>query len=333
MKQYVIIGIAVFVFYYFFVALPARAEITTMQNDSNSIILPPSAGGGTGSSGSSGDTSGFSGSDAGGGGNNSGGTDDTSSVGIFVTGADGSIIVIIGGGPAGGSGTPGGGVGGHNNTTLITTLTSGDNGLTFTDTGGSFAGSGYSSSAPAIVSGVGAGSFIISGSKLRAALIAKGITAINVAGWDYDDAFYTDDSAGYLREASLTPEDVAVIASAAVFNDQHIEQVTLSGDRLSITYKTKGWLLYFIPITFTVTLNINAAEQSPQDRVIAIYPWYRIFTWLPISPNELAADINAAIVGNNAAGLSSSETQARLFSQVSTLLKTRAGADETLLTP
>lgn len=165
------------------------------------------------------------------------------------------------------------------------------------------------------------GSIVIVGSKLREALVKKGLLTISVRGWDFDDTTFVDDSAYYLAEANFSSSDLAVVATAIVFRDQNIEQVTIEGEHLNVTYTARGKLFWFIPITFTVYLSINTSGATDAERVTLKYPWYRIFVSLPVSPNTLAANLNASIIGMQAAKMNTEETQARLFTYISNLLK------------
>lgn len=165
------------------------------------------------------------------------------------------------------------------------------------------------------------GSILIVGSKLREALIKKGLLSIEVRGWDFDDTQFTDDSEFYRTEAAFGSSDLAVVASAIVFRDQNIQDVSIVGDRLQVTYLARGRLLWLIPITFTVHLSINTSGTTDEERVSLTYPWYRIFVALPVSPNAIAANLNASIIGIQAAKLNTEEAQARLFTYVSNLLK------------
>ena len=205
---------------------------------------------------------------------------------------------------------------------LLNTL-GGDSGFAFS----------VSNSTESISSNTAPATIVISASKLRQALAEKGILSIIVLGWDFDDTQYVDDSAYYAEQGSITTSDVAVIAAAAVFRDQNIEEITLSGTSLTITYRTKGWLFGFIPIHFTVHLAINAAGRTDAERVSVTFPWYRFFTWLTLSPVGLARDLNAAIVGNQAAGLDPAESQARLFTHVTAILRTQNATDVVGLPP
>lgn len=202
---------------------------------------------------------------------------------------------------------------------------------TFVETFGDSTAFSYTPPTPSSVGGSGTGgSLVISGSKLRQALAEKGILTLDVKGWDFDDTYFVDDSEYYAEYADdFSFSDVAVIAAAVVFRDQNIEEVSLNGTRLTITYRTKGWLLGFIPIHFTVRLAINAAGATDQERVTVAYPWYRFLTWVQVSPQALAANLNASIVGIQAAGLDTAEAQARLFTYVGATLREQSATDVT----
>lgn len=169
------------------------------------------------------------------------------------------------------------------------------------------------------------GSIVIVGSKLREALIKKGLLTLSVRGWDFDDTQFIDDSAYYTELASFDSSDLAVVASAVVFNNQDIQEVSIVGERLRVTYTAHGKLLWLIPIRFTVFVSINTAGKTDAERVQLTYPWYRVFVSLPVSPNALAANLNASIVGMQAAGLHTEASQAKLFTYISNLLKAGGG--------
>lgn len=165
------------------------------------------------------------------------------------------------------------------------------------------------------------GSIVIVGSKLRQALIAKGLSSLTIKGWDFDDTQFIDDSEYYETLASFDSSDLAVVASAIVFKNQDIQEVSIQGERLSVTYIARGHLFWIIPISFTVRLTINTGGKTDAERVALKYPWYRVFVSLPVSPNALAANLNASIVGIQAAGLNTEAAQAKLFTYVSNLLQ------------
>ena len=284
-----------------------------MQNDSDTITLPQ--GFGSGGGGGSGDNGG----DQGGGGNFTVGTTTNSGGGSSGgglppgSGSDGGgdslVIVSVGGGGAG-----------NNSTTtqsVVNALTN-SGAVTVTQNNsstGSANAANNSGSNGSIVS--------ISGAKVRAALKDKGISAINFSNWD--------DSATFSADSNFTPTDVGLIASAAILQNQTIQQVTLSEGRLDITYLQKGYLLWLIPLSFDVRITVDLSPGAPQA-VTVTFPWYRFFTWTDISPTELGADINAAIIGNTAAGLNAEDAQARLFTEVSGVLKSNQDADVSSIT-
>ncbi len=213
--------------------------------------------------------------------------------------------------------------------TVTVTVGQGTSQTTLTDlvtyTGGSLPGFTYTP--PSVAVGSNGGTVTITGSKLRQALIEKGILSLDIKGWDFDDTYYVDDSEYYANEASFDAGDLALVAAAVVFRNQDIEEVSIAGNRINVTYRTQGWILWFIPHTFSVSLSINTAGQSRAERVSLAYPWYRIFMWLPTSPDSLAGNLDAVIVGLQAAKLSTEESQARLFTYVSNILKQSGGSD------
>ena len=165
------------------------------------------------------------------------------------------------------------------------------------------------------------GSITIVGSKLREALVKKGLLTLTVQGWDFDDTQFVDDTAYYESLANFDSSDLAVVATAIVFKNQDIQEVRIEGERLSVTYLASGRLFWLIPVHFTVYLTINTAGATDAERVELRYPWWRVFVSLPVSPNALAANLNASIVGMQAAQLNTEVAQAKLFTYISNLLQ------------
>lgn len=184
----------------------------------------------------------------------------------------------------------------------------------------------YAPRTTATISG-GNGTIVIVASKLRQALAGKGLLTLEVQGWDFDDTRFVDDTAYYESLASFDTSDLVVIATAIVFKNQALEDVRIEGERLFVTYRASGTLLWFIPVRFTVYLSIHTGGKTDAERVQLTYPWWRIFISLPVSPNALAANLNASIVGMQAAGLNTELAQAKLFTYVSNLLVAGGGSD------
>ncbi len=197
-----------------------------------------------------------------------------------------------------------------------TTAATGDSFVSFL---GTESGVTYSPRTTASLTGSN-GSIVIVASKLRQALAEKGLLSLEVKGWDFDDTRFIDDSAYYESLASFDTADLAVVATAVVFRNQDIEEVRIDGERLSVVYRASGRLLWLIPVRFTVHLSIHTAGTTDAERVQLTYPWWRMFVSLPVSPNALAANLNASIVGMQAAGLNTEASQAKLFTYISNLL-------------
>lgn len=308
-----------------FLLVPVVTLGATMQNDSESIDLPTDAGvqvgGGDGGGGGDSGSGTFSVGEDGGG---SGGTDTGAGAGSGGTGE-------IGGSAGSGSGIEvsvsvsgsGNATTSAEGTSVLTSLIE-SGALTIL---GSESGAGGAASAGGSIggsSGGSSGTIVISGSALRDTLSRRGVSRLRVFGWD--EAAIAEEEERLTAEAAFTPRDVSLIASSAVLANQNIQEVRLSDGRLELSYLSNGWLLWFIPITFTVEIRIDARAPEGQ-RVFVEFPWYRWFTWVEVSPRELAADIDASIIGALASGVDANVAQAMLFKSVTTVLE---GASDAL---
>lgn len=175
--------------------------------------------------------------------------------------------------------------------------------------------------------GVPGGNILVSGSLLRQALLEKGIRVIEIPGWNFDDTRFVDDAEFYRSFAAFDHTSLAVVAAAVVFKNQEIDQIQIVDRRIIVSYRGRGWLLGVIPYELPVTLTINSAGTTDGDRVSARYPWYRFFMWMELSPRVLVANLNASLIGIQAAGIDSELAHAKLVSYVGALLSTeRTGA-------
>ena len=312
------------------ILLPAVALGATMQNDSESIDLPTDAGvqvGGGGDGGGGGDSgsgtfSTGSGDDGGGGEGGASGTQESAGGAQGSNGGAGSGSGIEASVSVTGSGNA---TTSAEGTSILTSLIE-SGALTILGSEGGRGGAGGTGGSIGGSSGGSSGTIVISGTTLRDTLSRRGISRLRVFGWD--EAAIAEETERLTAEAAFTPRDVSLIASSAILANQNIQEVRLSDGRLELTYLSNGWLLWFIPITFTVEIRIDA--RAPQgQRVFVEFPWYRWFTWVEVSPRELAADIDASIVGALASGVDANVAQAMLFKSVTTVLE---GASDALPT-
>lgn len=302
----------------FLILVPVVVLGATMQNDSESIDLPTDSGVQVG------------GGDGGGGGDSGSGTfivgqDDGGSGGADTGAGAGSGGTETGGGAGSGSGIEvsvsvtgsGNATTSAEGTSILTSLIE-SGALTILGSDGGAAGAGGAGGSVGASSGGSSGTIVISGTTLRDTLSRRGVSRLKVFGWD--EAAIAEEEERLAAEAAFTPRDVSLIASSAVLANQNIQEVRLSDGRLELSYLSNGWLFWFIPITFTVEIRIDARAPEGQ-RVFVEFPWYRWCTWVEVSPRELAADIDASIVGAIASGVDANVAQAMLFKSVATVLE------------
>lgn len=258
-------------------------------------------------------------------------SNDSSSVDINYTGpAPGSISVGGIPGTTGGTNDPLGGQGGTNGDsgqsgiTIPVTVVTGNGGSTGaqtgqggttsdeTESGGSITGEdvlsalfgsqgaifGPNGDALGGSSGGGWGTISISAKKAREALSARNVRSISIAD--------------ILNSRFFSREDFTLVAASKVLENKTIEEIILTLDTLSLTYRSEGRLFAVFPLSYPITLVVNPNLDTPQKRVEVKFPWYRFFLQTFVSRSELQAQINAAI--NQA--IAESETSADLKTKV-----------------
>lgn len=284
----------------------ARAEkIGSQWNDSNTVQLPggpdtypgdtsvpdQGTGGGTGTG---------QGGDAGGVG---GGTNGTGSG----NGGSGSsdIIIFSNSSPGSGSGSSGTAGGGDDTESLLDVLL-GSGGLSGSS-GGASTGSGLSGGISVLE---GSGGVYIDGAKVRAALQGKGILRVTLR------AFGAGSSA-------LSNADLGLIGASTMLKNPSLESAFISLTRFDITYRSQGYLLAFIPVSFPIKISVNPSGASLAERVTVKFPWYSFFLRKFVSKAGLARDTDAILMKDDDPANDRSQLQAKIFTDVSIMLQSR----------
>lgn len=156
----------------------------------------------------------------------------------------------------------------------------------------------------------------ISGSLVRDVLKKKEIEKIVLEGWDPKNP-----DLNIINWIPKTKGDLSIIAAASMVRDANIQSVTLLLDRIELTYRFKGYLLYLIPFNFNALIRVNPLAQSG-ERVSVSYPWYQWFLWKPLSKSELAGLLEVEVTDVLNLPLESElERQGRLFGAVADALR------------
>jgi hypothetical protein len=322
---------------FFLILVPvAHAEVIGSQwNDSNTVQLPGGPDTYPGDTtippdqGTNGGTDGTGGSGGGTGTKQGGGTGGTNGTGGGTggsSGGPGDVIIFSNpsdgssnGSGSGSSGSGSGQGGGQSDAgSLLDTLLgsggiSGSTGATGSLQGGSGqAGSGSGAG----VSGSGSARLnasngvFIDGAKVRSALQGKGILRVTLRAFG---------AAGGM----LSNSDLGLIGASSILKNPALESAFISLSRFDITYRSQGYLLAFVPISFPVRISVNPGGSSLADRVTVKFPWYSFFLRKFVSKSGLAADIDAILVRDADPAADRSQVQAKIFTDVSVMLQSR----------
>lgn len=92
-----------------------------------------------------------------------------------------------------------------------------------------------------------------------------------------------------------TGEYYALIAATLAGDDERLDGATFSGTQFSLTYRSRGLLFAFIPLSFPVRVTIAATAGTPNERVQIHVPWYHWFMRTYFSQSALASDIDSIV--------------------------------------
>lgn len=163
------------------------------------------------------------------------------------------------------------------------------------------------------------GTILIDGERVRAALKD-----------DADVRGLLDRWRGRLGE--LRARDYGLMAASTAISDRNIQNISFSAEKFEILYRSRGYLLAVIPISFPVRIAI--VPQANEGRVTVRLPWYRFFVREFFTPAKLAEEIDAAM--QNAIRDNTNpdaDQRALLFDAVAQYLKRKVGtlSDSVLL--
>ena len=125
------------------------------------------------------------------------------------------------------------------------------------------------------------GTITISGAKARAALLTRGVSRLSISD--------------LLNSRFFTREDFTLVAASKILENKSIEEVILTLDTLSLTYRSEGRLFAVFPFSYPIKLTINPNADTREKRILVKFPWYRFFLQTFVSRSELQAQIDGAI--------------------------------------
>jgi hypothetical protein len=164
----------------------------------------------------------------------------------------------------------------------------------------------------ALLFGGGSGasdSITLSGEKLRAALKARGIERLELSD--------------LLGKRFKSKKDFALAAASSVLENEAIQEVVLTLDTLSLTYRAEGRLFAVFPLSYPVTLTIDPSGGTREERIRVTFPWWRFFLQTFVSRSELQNAIDNAISPVLEGERDSIDARTRLFLAVTNAIDAR----------
>jgi hypothetical protein len=190
-------------------------------------------------------------------------------------------------------------------------------GNTASSSGNAFGGNGAGASGNSFAD---TGTITINAAKVRTALLGK------LEFKDILDSFAASILGGSPRQG-ISKHDLTLIAAATILQDSNIDEVSFGATRFEIVYKSRGYILAFIPVSFPVRVAVDPQAKALQGEVSIGLPWYRFFLWTLFDTGLLSREIDAVVKtqGVPQQGDSPNDVQRRLFDAVSGLLKDQLG--------
>ena len=159
----------------------------------------------------------------------------------------------------------------------------------------------------------------INAAKLREAL--RGKDSFRDILEDYRSGY----RAGAYRMVSA--RDIGLMGASTVLGDINIDELTFGTTQFEMVYRSRGYLLGFIPKTFPVRIAVSPQASISQERVVLTLPWYRFLLRKLFNTSVLAREIEAIVTADvRLEHDTPADVQIRLFEAVSLALKQKIGA-------
>lgn len=97
------------------------------------------------------------------------------------------------------------------------------------------------------------------------------------------------------RGTGASARERGLIAVSTAVRDSNFEEATFTATRVDIVYRSRGYLLGFLPWSFPVRVSIIPAASTLEERVTVKLPWYRWFLRTFFSRQNLAREIDEAL--------------------------------------
>jgi|GEM_PF-5703594 len=156
-------------------------------------------------------------------------------------------------------------------------------------------------------SGGGFGTVRIWGDRAREALGSRGITRLDVGG--FGNKF-------------LTKGDFAAAIASSVLENPALQEVVVSLESFTISYKAEGRLFAVFPMQYPVRLTINPYGATTEERVVIKLPWYRFFLQTFFSRSALQKELDQQVTESIAKG-ADVDARTRLYTAVTQTLTSR----------
>ncbi|PIR83648.1 hypothetical protein COU18_03120 [Candidatus Kaiserbacteria bacterium CG10_big_fil_rev_8_21_14_0_10_51_14] len=158
----------------------------------------------------------------------------------------------------------------------------------------------------------------VNAAKLRAAI--RGKSSLR----DLLDTYSSGYRTGTYR---LSGRGLGLLGASAVMEDANIDELTFGATKFEMVYRSRGYVLGFIPKTFPLRIAVNPQASITSDRVVLTLPWYRFILRKLFKISTLRAEIDSLVIGDVAQdGDTPADVQARLFDSISFSLQQKVGA-------
>ena len=110
-----------------------------------------------------------------------------------------------------------------------------------------------------------------------------------------DNSSFSEFLTFWKRGTGASARERGLIAASTAVRDANFEEATFTATRVDIIYRSRGYLIGFIPWSFPVRVSIIPAATSLEERVTVKLPWYRWFLRTFFSRANLAREIDEAL--------------------------------------
>lgn len=125
-------------------------------------------------------------------------------------------------------------------------------------------------------------------------------------------------------DARLSAGGLGYVAASTALRDRNVDTVSFTADRFYIRYRSRGYLLSIIPISFPV--RVTVIPEATSERVRVALPWYRFFVREFFTARGLAEDVDEVIQAEIEKNTNpDADLKVVLFTAVAEYLRTKIG--------